>query len=287
MASENIGSLYPTQIPGYEDAADIQAALRVYHYGSDTYEKTNNNPDQIPPNSVAGNLKRIDDELEALDLRGIGSDYLPDAPLNPVDGYIWVDADSAPTGFAGKQWVLHDSGTLSGTFFETAGLNGETHKIIFKDYETSNYFDLEVRVNNVAIVSAEGRPYPDIPNTTLDSVVSIDLANTTSSIKPTTFGNFKNTDIVESFRYELTNPFEFITQYENEAARDLAIPSPTQGQRAITLEDSSGNPEIIFWSYFSSSWRSYFIDVDNNNIPLDSLDAPEFSAGTYEVWSYR
>jgi hypothetical protein len=94
MASENIGSLYPTKMPGYEDAADIQAALRLYHYGSETYEPQNTNESQIPPNSVAGNFKRLDDEIETLDARGIGSDYLPSEPENPVDGYIWVDSDA-------------------------------------------------------------------------------------------------------------------------------------------------------------------------------------------------
>jgi hypothetical protein len=32
--TENGSGLYPTKIPGYEDAADIQEALRLYHYGS-------------------------------------------------------------------------------------------------------------------------------------------------------------------------------------------------------------------------------------------------------------
>lgn len=31
MATETIGELVPTKIPGYADAADIQAAIRVYH----------------------------------------------------------------------------------------------------------------------------------------------------------------------------------------------------------------------------------------------------------------
>jgi hypothetical protein len=32
--TENGSGVYPTKIPGYEDAADIQEALRLYHYGS-------------------------------------------------------------------------------------------------------------------------------------------------------------------------------------------------------------------------------------------------------------
>ena len=34
MAAENIGTVYPTKIPGLEDPADIQAALKLYHYGT-------------------------------------------------------------------------------------------------------------------------------------------------------------------------------------------------------------------------------------------------------------
>jgi len=41
MASETIGTLYPTKIPGYVDNADIQAAFKLYHYGSLEYNSSN------------------------------------------------------------------------------------------------------------------------------------------------------------------------------------------------------------------------------------------------------
>ena len=94
MASENIGSLYPTKMPGYDDAADIQAALRLYHYGSESYDPSNTNPSQIQPSSIAGHLKSIEDDVTALDARGIGSDYVSSEPEDPIDGYIWVDSDA-------------------------------------------------------------------------------------------------------------------------------------------------------------------------------------------------
>lgn len=94
MASENIGSLYPTKIPGYDDNADIKAALRLYHYGSETYDADQTDPDEIPVNSVAGHLRKLEDDLAALESLGIGSDYTPTEPTNAVDGYIWVDSDA-------------------------------------------------------------------------------------------------------------------------------------------------------------------------------------------------
>ena len=94
MASENIGSLYPTKMPGYDDAADIQAALRLYHYGSESYDPENTNPSQIPPSSIAGHLKAIEDDIAVIDARGIGSDYVDNEPTNVPNGYIWVDSDA-------------------------------------------------------------------------------------------------------------------------------------------------------------------------------------------------
>lgn len=94
MASENIGSLYPTKMPGYDDAADIQAALRLYHYGSESYDPSNTNPDQIPVNSVAGHLRVLEDGIAELESLGFGSEYSPEEPTDAVDGYIWVDSDA-------------------------------------------------------------------------------------------------------------------------------------------------------------------------------------------------
>ena len=92
MASENIGSAYPTQIPGYEDAADIQAALRLYHYGYIPTDPENINSSDIPAQSIAGYLKSIEADVNDLDQRGVGSDFTPTEPNSPVDGFIWVDS---------------------------------------------------------------------------------------------------------------------------------------------------------------------------------------------------
>lgn len=45
---------FNTQIPQYTENADIQAALRIYHYGSDTQ-----NPNPLPDESIAGHLNTL------------------------------------------------------------------------------------------------------------------------------------------------------------------------------------------------------------------------------------
>jgi hypothetical protein len=68
MASEDIGKLFKTQIPGFEDAADIQAALKLYHYGSTSYNPNNEDPSGLLSNSVAGHFQTLKDRLDSLNV---------------------------------------------------------------------------------------------------------------------------------------------------------------------------------------------------------------------------
>lgn len=65
MAAESIGSLYPTAIPGYSDAADIQAALRVYHYGSYSYNTANTSTASLVNPSIAYTLNDLQTQITA------------------------------------------------------------------------------------------------------------------------------------------------------------------------------------------------------------------------------
>ncbi len=121
MASEDIGSVYKTQIPGYEDAADIQAALRLYHYGTTTVPATEA---ELIPNSTAGHIKALDTRLDTIETdpaRSVLSNNEPSGPLL-VNGYIWVDGDSvtgnAPTyGTATYSASAPTEGLTSGTLW--------------------------------------------------------------------------------------------------------------------------------------------------------------------------
>ena len=98
MASEDIGTIYKTQIPGYEDPADIQAALKLYHYGTETVPTLES---QIVPNSVVGHIKAIDTRVDALELVGVGSIYDDEEPATPPNGFIWVDSTSSVGNLSG------------------------------------------------------------------------------------------------------------------------------------------------------------------------------------------
>lgn len=79
MASESIGAIYPTQIPGYADNADIQAAFRLYHYGSAAYNTANANTANLVNPSIAYTLNDIQSQITGLDPTGSVSKSIIDA----------------------------------------------------------------------------------------------------------------------------------------------------------------------------------------------------------------
>ena len=99
--AEDIGPIYTTKIPALSEAADIQAALKLYHYGTVIVPTTEND---VIATSVAGYIKSLENALEALDTReearGIGQSFQTAEPTSPVDNYIWVKSDSSPTAIA-------------------------------------------------------------------------------------------------------------------------------------------------------------------------------------------
>jgi hypothetical protein len=106
MATESIGTLIPTAIPGYTDSADIQAALRAYHYGSYSYDPANTSPGSLVTPSIAKTIYDIQADITSLENRpssGGEVDATQPAPADFTppeipDGFIWVDQDGTVGG---------------------------------------------------------------------------------------------------------------------------------------------------------------------------------------------
>jgi hypothetical protein len=132
--------VYNTQIPTFEEAADIQAAFKLYHYGSTTVPTQDS---EIIEQSVAGHIKALDTRVDYIEDLGLGADVSSTMPTSVPNGYIWVDENSSagnapaipgstysttapsdPT--AGSLWVDSDSSPLtmyvwSGTEWKAIG----------------------------------------------------------------------------------------------------------------------------------------------------------------------
>jgi hypothetical protein len=84
--------LYNTQIPALSENANIQEALRLYHYGVGGNVPVTNS--QISDNTIAGHLKFLQTGITTLQNKGVGSSYSKLSPENPENGFVWVDSDS-------------------------------------------------------------------------------------------------------------------------------------------------------------------------------------------------
>ncbi len=147
MAVEDIGGLYNTKQPGYDDTADIQAALKAFLYGDYDYDITRTDTN-FPNPSLAKHLQGLKDRIEDQEELGIGSDYLTLAQIaalaSPHDGYIAMASDSnggaveslyasafysneAPTTdiVDGVLWVDKDSSALDTYIYDSTLLPGD------------------------------------------------------------------------------------------------------------------------------------------------------------------
>ena len=87
---------YNTIIPSLDDNANIQEALRMYHYGTPDGSIPDDSGNPIRSESVAAYLRNLQVQIDAVP---IGSSYGISEPLETENGYIWVDADSAAPVF--------------------------------------------------------------------------------------------------------------------------------------------------------------------------------------------
>jgi len=115
MAVENIGNLVPTKIPALIDDANIQDALKAYHYGSYDFDTAETNTANLLNPSIAYTINNLQTQITtkaALEVaaRDISraSTTAPTAAAftafsNTIpNGYVWLDTDSsAGVGYYG------------------------------------------------------------------------------------------------------------------------------------------------------------------------------------------
>ena len=112
MAAESIGALYSTKIPGYADNADIQAAFKLYHYGSTDYNTANDNTANLVSPSIAYTLNDIQDQITNLDPTGSVSKSIIDAKGDLIIGLSNDTVDNLPVGSDGYILTSDSAQTL-------------------------------------------------------------------------------------------------------------------------------------------------------------------------------
>jgi len=126
--TENGTGLFNTKVPSLDEAADIQAALRLYHYGSSTYNTANTDPTQIPNPSIAKHLQDLTDEIADVDAKGIGSIYSATEPTTPQDGFVWMDSTTSSASSVGIPTAVYTN---------SAPTTGLTDGLLWVDKDSS------------------------------------------------------------------------------------------------------------------------------------------------------
>ena len=126
MAAESIGAIYSTKIPGYADNADIQAAFKLYHYGSTDYNTANSNTANLVNPSVAYTLNDLQTQITGLDPAGSVSKGIVDAKGDLLVGSANDTVDNLPVGSNNYVLVADSAQTLG---IKWAALPGATTSV--------------------------------------------------------------------------------------------------------------------------------------------------------------
>lgn len=170
MATETIGELVPTKIPGYADAADIQAAIRVYHYGTYDFDINETNPSNLVSPSIAYTINDLQNQITALDriapsvLAAKGTLISASSASNPLALAVGTNGKvlTANSGTAtGLEWAAPEVTLSNSITFSNKSISGLTNTIT--DVGNSSLTNSSININNVDVELGQSIDFmPDI-----------------------------------------------------------------------------------------------------------------------------
>ncbi len=180
MAAENIGSIYNVKVPGMDDAADIQEAFKLYHYGSTTYNKNNTDKSLLPVDSLAYHLNGLQVQITTntnnIDLRIPKS--IIDAKGDLIVGQFADMPGKLPAGSNGQVLTVNSASTLGleWTSLPDTVLNRTANA------QNSDYTVVDSDLNKILILSNIGASTITIGATTMPIGTMIPVAISPAAI---------------------------------------------------------------------------------------------------------
>jgi hypothetical protein len=118
--TESIGNLYETEVPALSDIADIQEALRIYHYGAPSgsgtgqYPITNSEPSNLVVPSIAYHLYNLQEQIDNFQAGVLPSAYISKGVLISASQPGTPRALEIPTTNANGQILTVNTATNTG-----------------------------------------------------------------------------------------------------------------------------------------------------------------------------
>jgi hypothetical protein len=151
MAAESIGSLVPTKIPGLSDQADIQAALRVYHYGSYTFDTAETDPAELVNPSIAYTINDLQDQIDSLS----GGTAIQETSFNAKGDLLSASADNTLSVLT----VGSNGRVLTANSATATGLEWATPEVTASSTNTLTNKTLTAPIINLSINAQTGTTY--------------------------------------------------------------------------------------------------------------------------------
>lgn len=149
MAVEDIGELIPTKIPGYADPADIQAALRAYHYGSYDFDFNETDPNNLISPSMAKTIYDIQDDITNIfpSQTSNSGKYL--TTNGTVVSWASVDAFPSQTGNSGKYLTTNGTSVSWATVDALPSQTGNSGKYLTTNGVTASWTTISADIESV------------------------------------------------------------------------------------------------------------------------------------------
>lgn len=182
MASESIGAIYPTEIPGYADNADIQAAFRLYHYGSTAYNTANSNTAELVNPSIAYTLNNLQTQITTLTSPREKAAISATAATGTVNLDIVTASVHIYTSNATANYILNIRGNSSTTLNSLMAV-GESITVTFEHPNGStSYYPTSYRIDgNVVVPKWLGGAAPTVGSVNSTDVYMIQIRKTASA----------------------------------------------------------------------------------------------------------
>jgi hypothetical protein len=179
MASELIGTIYPTQIPGYSDNADVQAAFRLYHYGSTSYNPANSDVDNLVSPSIAHTLNGLQKQITTLTSPRETAAISATAATGTVNLDLVTASVHIYTSNATANYILNIRGNSSTTLNSLMAV-GESVTVTFEHPNGGTaYYPTSYRIDgNVVVPKWLGGTAPTVGSVNSTDVYMIQIRKT-------------------------------------------------------------------------------------------------------------
>ena len=192
--SESIGSIYSTKIPLLSENADIQEALRLYHYGAGagTYSPTNTNIENLLPQSIAYYLNSLQTQITSVSgtLGVQASTWTGKGTLvtSTAAGVIYSLSIGATNGMV----LTVKSSASNGTGMEWVVPSVLADNIVTLSYKT---LDNPKFLSGGYIADNSGQPLISFPTTVTSAVNAVTISNAATGNKPSISATGSDTNI--------------------------------------------------------------------------------------------